>query len=283
MTGGRRPLSSVLAMGALFGFVLTPVVATVVALFFGNAQLAHGLQLFSWPDYSIENAAAKFRALQIQGNLLGSFVRSLLVAFCVGTLTAWSAMICAFCLSRMSLGRLGALRVLGFAAYLTPPVILVISLGWLAGLISGSGSAILVLVLGQCAYLFPLNYALSLGHWAQVAYEVDRSAASDGAGLFARLRVHMNSRAPSSAFFWGLALLTFMLSWSDVLFSRYLLMGDRDQRLLSDVVIEHLKANDVVAARGELAAVAFMTALVAAAVAGAYALMFKRANAGEDS
>jgi ABC-type glycerol-3-phosphate transport system permease component len=93
-----------------------------------------------------------------------------------------------------------------------------------------------------------------------------------------RFRIHMSSGAPSSAFFGGLALLTFMLSWSDVLFSRYLLMGERHQRLLTDLVIEHLKANDVVAARGELAAVAVLTTLVAVAAASAYALMFNKAN-----
>lgn len=277
MRGRRSSLLSRIAIGLVFLFVLVPVTATVGALFFENSQLAQGMQISAWSDYSLLHAIAKFQTLEAEGSLLPALLRSLFVALVVGSLTAWSAMVSAFCLSRLNFGRFGAMRFLGYAAYLTPPVILVISLGWLSAIASGATSALLVLVIGQSAFLFPLNYALALGYWTQTAYAIDRTAASDGAGLFVRLRVHVRS-GPPFAFFGGLALLTFMLSWSDVLFSRYLLMRERDQRLLTDLVIEHLKANDVVAARGELAAVALLAVLIAGVAASAYAFLFNRAN-----
>jgi hypothetical protein len=89
----------------------------------------------------------------------------------------------------------------------------------------------------------------------------------------------MTVGSPSWAFGAGLALLTLMLAWSDVLFSRFLLMASPEYRLLTDLVIERLRANDLIVARSELAAVAIMCAAVAAIVASLYAVMFNKANA----
>ncbi len=278
MNGSRQSLAVRGAVLSLFILVLLPVGVTVAALFIESSRLTQGFDLTAWPDYSIANAAAKLRALASQGELLSALGRSLGVAILVGLLTAWAAITCAFHLSRLSLGRLARLNLLGYAAYLTPPVVLVISLSWLAQFATGLASPLIVVALGQGSFLFPLNYALALGHWAQVPYAIDRTAASDGANLSQRFAAHISSGTPSLGFFGGLALLTFMLSWSDVLFSRYLLLGEPEQRLLTDLVIESLKANDIVAARGELAAVAILSAIVAAFAAGLYAVFFNRAN-----
>ncbi len=267
-----------LVMAVLLVVVLTPILASFAALFFRSERLTSGLQFLAWTDYSLANALDKYRILAADGRLLSAFLRSLTLALAIGLLTAWSAMIAAFYLSRQRFRGSTLLRLAGYTAYLAPPVILVIALGWLAAGARGPYSALLVLVAGQCTFLFPLNYALALGHWAQTPYEIDRTAATDGAGLLIRLKVHMAAGTPSFAFMGGLALLTFMLSWSDVLFSRYLLMRHPDQRLLTDLVVERLGANDVVTARGELAAVAVMTAIVAAVAASAYSVMFNHVN-----
>ena len=269
---------SSLILAALLAIVLIPILAGFAAVFFRSERLTSGLQFLAWQDYSLSNAVDKYRTLAADGRLASAFMRSLLLATVIGLLTAWSAMIAAFILSRQKFRGATALRLAGYTAYLAPPVILVIALAWLAAAARGPISALLVLALGQCTFLFPLNYALALGHWAQTPYEIDRTAATDGAGLLARLRVHMAPGNPSLAFMGGLALLTFMLSWSDLLFSRYLLMRHPDQRLLTDLVVERLGANDVVAARGELAAVAVMTSIVAALAASAYSVMFNHVN-----
>jgi ABC-type glycerol-3-phosphate transport system permease component len=279
----KSPASKPLLNAALFtllGLALLPVVTTFAALFFDSIRLTQGLNLSSASDFRLANATAKFAVLFEDGTLFLSFFRSIVLACIVGAVTAWAAMASAFLLSRSDFGRRQILHVLAYTAYLTPPVILIISFARFTGQVGSDLYALLVVACGQSCFLFPLNFGLAMGHWKATSYELDRAAASDGANLWTRFRLHMSMGSPSWAFAAGLALLTMMLAWSDVLFSRFLLAGSPDYRLLTDLVIERLRANDLIVARGELAAVAVMCAIVASFAASLYALMFSKANAG---
>lgn len=268
-----------LSLCLLFCLALLPVITAFGALFYDSSKLTQGLDLSLTGEFQLGNATMKFLIFFEDKALFLSLLRSVAIACTVGLTTTWAAMASAFLLSRSDFGRIQILHIFAYTAYLTPPIILVISFSRLSGQFDNDFYSLLIVAFGQCCFLFPLNFAMALAHWRASSYEIDRVGASDGAGLWIRFGLHMSMGSPSWAFGAGLALLTMMLAWSDVLFSRFLLGGSPHYRLLTDLVIERLRANDLVVARGEMAAVAVMCALVASLTASMYAVMFGKANA----
>ena len=264
------------AFSLILGFAALPILFAIPAVFMDSTSLSDGVDVFATEAMSFANVVEKFEYLSANQDLLSALIRTLVVALGVGIVSSCSAMALAFASTRLYLGWAGWLRPLGYFAYLTPPIVLVLSIGWLSQFAAGQISALLVVSIGQAAFLFPLNYGLAVGHWMQSEWAVDRNASLDGARFWRRFFVHFAPGTSSFAFCGGLALLTFMLAWSDVVFSRFLLMNDRDNRLLTDLVIDFLSQSDVTEPRGELAVVAFLTVFVAAVASGAYALVFAR-------
>lgn len=260
--------------------IMLPILAAVVALFIDSTMLTGGIasSTLTTTHFTISNATQKFSILFLNGDLIHAFFRSIAVAALVGITTSWLALISAYTLTRVELGKWGKLQILGYSAYFTPPVILATSYALLTQEFMSQTSAVFVVAAGQMSYFYPINLGLALGHWKSVPFEVDRVIAADGASFYGRLAQHMSSGGVTWAFWLGLALLTFMLSWSDVLFSRYLLSGYPDQRLLTDLVIEKLNANDLIVARSELAAVATMCIMVASIASACYSVLFLKAN-----
>lgn len=257
---------------------LGPASVATMAIFLESSVLTSGLDLSKPNSFSLENASKKIETTIGQDGMFSAFMRSVWVAMIVGVTTAWLAFLSAFLVVRIRLPFSSAVSGLGFLAYLTPPVLLMLSMSWLSQFARGDSFALMLLIVGQATFLFPINYVLALGHWRSTPYEIDRAAAIDGANLLMRLRLHLAGMSPSTAYFWGLCLLTFMLSWSDVLFSKYLLQSYRDSRLLADLVIERLQSFEEVTARGELAAVAALCFVVAGVASLFYSIAFIKAH-----
>lgn len=255
-------------------FAILPIIWTLPSLFLDNTALTGGINFSSFEGWKVVNLQEKLNSVFTDKKLLWSLLVTVLISSVVGILTASSSMALAYTLTRIHLGRLTPITMLAYSAYLTPPIILVLALDWLSPITQSYAGSIGSVMLGLSVFLFPLNYGLAFGFWRQVGFETDRSAAADGAPLWNRFKLHVQYGSPPFSFGLGLALLTFMLAWSDVTFSKILLSGGSSTRLFTDQVIEVLKANEMISPRGDLALVGLIAVGIASTAAYFYARLF---------
>jgi len=272
----------VTAGALLFAFVLLPVLFTASAVFLSNSSIEIGVNPFNFRNYSSVSAAKNFGAIKSDTIFYASFWLTIVTAFTVSTLVAFSSAITSYYTSRVNLYNLSKLKILPFFAYLTPPVILVLSVQSLPPSMIDHFPKILIVGLSHCAYFFPFSYALFLGYWEQSDFGLDRSAAGDGGTIHHTFILHFLSfKSPTFIFALSISLLTFMLSWSDVLFSR-ILLGSGDTRLLTDWFIDMMQASEIEERRGELAAMAILTFFLASLLSILFSVAFSHVNRGRE-
>jgi len=273
----RQYFALSLALFAGILCVLIPLIATFIAAFNNDAALRGGIGIEQWQGMSVSNFRRNVAVLSENKIFVPALIRSATLSCLVSLVVAWASAALSFAVSRTDLRRLSVFTLLAYAAYLTPPVILVVAINLAQDLLPKL-PAFLVIFLGHCVFLFPLSYGLALGHWRQTDFEIDRVAAVEGAHFFKCFSMHCTVGGSTFSFIAGIFMLNFMLSWSDVLFSRFLLIGSPEQRLLTDLVIDALDSSEILPSRGSLSVLSLLTVSLAIAASTAYALVFNHAN-----
>jgi ABC-type Fe3+ transport system permease subunit len=262
----------------VIAFSLLPILTVVPAILTHNSQVSGGLDLLNYERLNVANGVENFTNLAKNGIFVESIARTIVFSILVGALTTYCAISTSYLLTRVAGFHIEKLSFIAFTAYLTPPIILALAYSSMREDFIPNGFSLLLVAGGLCTFIFPLCYGLSLSRWKNYGWDIDRAASADGASLWMRFSIHMKPGSPMNTYALGLSLLSFMLSWGDITFSRVLLQGNEDSRLFTDIMIDLLILSDKTEPFGEVAAIAFATTLVSALASSAYGFTFFRSN-----
>lgn len=259
-------------------FLYAPVFYLVVASSISDSRLSVGIPSLSYGfEYHIGATEFLKRVNYIFSDkeIYKSLTQSIVTSISCGITVALISWVAGYVYTRSSSLWIKSSLYVSLLTYLFPPAALAIGISDI-GNIGEWFSVKLQIFLGHCLYLFPLAYVMSIGFWLQKPHYLDRMAASDGLAFFERIFAHMGGREMSR--FFVIALLVFMVSWGDIVFSRVLGSADNSNRLLPDLVFQRLYADQLSEPYGSLAVFALFVVLIAAFFSAGLGFIMEREN-----
>ncbi len=270
----RNKLIIIFSIFIFLLWVLIPVLFLVFASLMSDASLNDGIISLS---YALKNTLTLLeienRIISISENkfLLSLTIRSFILSLLVAITVSWLSWVIGFYTTRKVDYLASSCLPISLFTYLTPPIVLVIGLSSMWNNHSTSFVWLKILFC-HCVYLFPIAFTLSVGFWVQKPYEIDRMAAIDGAAFWDRLILHVGVK--EFLYMSIIGILVFMISWSDIIFSRVLASSDVGQRLLVDYIFQRLFSNSVIDAYGELSLFSLFIILVSALISTLFGMVF---------
>jgi len=252
-------------------FISLPILFLVFASGMGDESLTRGissLEHVSQSFLSFDMLIIRFQDIfndELMFKLLG---HSLFLSFLVAIISSSFSLLLGYYITRHNSIFINmAIPTISLFTYLTPPVVLVISLSLYWSEHSQEYIWFKILF-SHIIYLLPLALILAIAFWSQKPYEIDRISSSDGADFWERFLVHISIK--EVLYFIIIAMLIFMISWSDIIFSRILASSDAEERLVVDFIFEFLSSADIIYPYGKMA----LFSLFVVGIASLFSILF---------
>jgi multiple sugar transport system permease protein len=241
-------------------FVIVPLAGLFLGSLMPSENLDRGIR---WSPNPLPFITVKNYMLALKGEALGDlgtpFWNSAVCLLAVGAAVALGSIVVGHLASRVFYRNSVVLNTLLVFAYSLPPVLLVFPFAKFQqrfGLPS-----LTVIIAAHIGFITPFCLRLAKDYFSNVSPLLDRVAASDGASssqslvsvILPRLKAELSM----------IAMFAMIISWNDIVFSRYL-GPDRYSKTLIDVLDTNLKNRPDLTDYGAIAAFSFLLATAAA-------------------
>jgi ABC-type glycerol-3-phosphate transport system permease component len=257
--------------------IVIPIISLIFASFMNNASLSNGIGSISYVTQnilSLDEVGNRIVSISKDVELIKLFFRSFSLSLIVAFIVSWLSWVTSYYITRKCNAFSSYSLPLSLFTYLTPPVILVLGLSSIWN--QHSAEFIwLKMLFSHSVFLFPIGFVLSFGFWVQKPYEIDRMAAADGASFWERLLLHLGIK--EFLYMSIIGTLIFMISWSDIIFSRVLASSDMDKKQLVDYIFHKLLSNSVIDEYGALALFSLLIVFVSVIISIIFGQAFYRA------
>lgn len=258
--------------------ILMPLLTLLIASFMSSESLYNGIPSVTYAVGNFINFDEfELRLYSIFSDklLIGSLIQSLITSGLCGLTVALFSWVAGYAYSRSTHILIKVSMPVVLTTYLMPPVTLVLTLSTAFKTIGGISSEVAIFI-GHCIYLFPLGYVLSIGFWSQKSYEIDQLAIVDGGGKWDGFV--LNHGGKELSYFSVIALLVFMVSWGDIIFSRVLASNDNNARLLVDLIFQKLFSNSEIEAYGEITLFSLIVIFISFILSALFSILFVKST-----